>query len=146
MQLKMGSYKPCTHPHSPTPTHTQAEKGHTHPYPAIKRNSLTPTHTQSQKGHNHPDPPTPSQEKITSPTPTQNQPKKGHTNPHAPTLTHIHPMKGHIHLHLAIKGIYPPKFSRKCNEKKIFHYPLGNQICQKLKKSSMPIDQWTSIP
>ena len=76
--------------------------------------------TPSQKWSH---PPTPSQEKVT---PTHTQPKKGHT---------------HTQPHLAQKRTCPPKFSCKCKEKKVFHFPLSNQICQKLKKSSIPIDQ-----
>ena len=102
----------------------------------------------SYKPCTHPHPPTltdshphPAIKRSHSPTPNHTQTKRSHTNPHAPTLTHIHLIKGHTHPHPTRKRTYPPKFSRKCREKKIFHYPLGNQICQKLKKSSMPTDQ-----
>ena len=92
-----------THRHSPTLTHTQPEKGHTHPHatiPSQKRwHPSTPTHTQPEKGHTHPHPSTPSQIKVTlththpytakkrshSSTHTHTQPKKGHTHPHPPT-------------------------------------------------------------
>ena len=94
----MDSYKPCTHPHPPTLTHTQPKKSHTHPHPltpsqkmvtlththpqpAKKRSqSPTPTHTQHKRGHNHPHPPTRSQEKVTT---THTQPKKRHTHPNS---------------------------------------------------------------
>ena len=89
---------------------------HTHPHPAKKR-SHRPTPIQ-KRSH----PPTPSQKKVT---PTHTQSKK----------------KGYTHPHLVKKRTFPPKFSRKCREKKIFHYQLGNRICQKLKKSSIPTDQ-----
>ena len=96
----------------------------------------------SYKSCTHPHPPTSSQKKVTPThthpkkvTPTHTQPKKGHTHPHPVKK------KGYTHPHLVKKRTYPPKFSRKCREKKIFHYQLGNRICQKLKKSSIPTDQ-----
>ena len=120
----MGRYRSCTHPHPPTLTHI-----HPHP-PTPSQKKVTPTHTQLNKGHTHPHLPHPAKTRSHPPTPTQTQPKKGQTQTR----------NGHIHPHLVKKWIYPTKFSRKCREKKIFYYPLGNQICQKLKKSSIPID------
>ena len=73
--------------------------------------------------------PTPSQKKVI---PTHTQPKKGDT-----PSPHTKPRKDHTHPHLVKKRRYLPKFSCKCRENKISHYPLGNQICQKLKKSSI---------
>ena len=113
----LGIYKLCTHPQPPTFTHTHPhppipsqKKGHTHPYPTTpsqKKVTLIHTHHHpAKKGHTHPHPSTHSQKKDT---PTQTQPRKGHTHPH-----------------LAKNRTYSPKFSRKCREKKIFHYPLGN--------------------
>ena len=75
----------------------------------------------SYKSCTHPHPPTSSQKTVT---PTHTQSKK-RSLPPTPSQ----------------KKDIPPKFSRKCREKKIFHYQLGNRICQKLKKSSIPTDQ-----
>ena len=94
--------------HSSTPSHTHPKK------------RLTRTHTQPKKGHTYPHPATPSQKKETPPPYTHTQPRKDHTHPH-----------------LVKKRRYLPKFSCRCKENKISHYPLGNQICQKLKKSSI---------
>ena len=58
----------------------------------------------SYKPCNHPNPPTPSRKKVT---PTHTLPKKNSC---------------------------PPNSNRKSMEKKVSHYPLGNQIYQKLKK------------
>ena len=95
-QFWKGSYKPCTHPHPPTLTHTLP-----HPHtPSQKK--ITPTHTHphpaKNKGH-HPHLPTPSQKKVTlththqhkakkrsqKATVAHTRPKKGYTHPHPPT-------------------------------------------------------------
>ena len=92
-----------------TQPHPPKKKVNTHPHPAKKRSYLpTPSHTQQKKG----DTPSP--------------------------YTHTQPRKDHTHPHLVKKRRYLPKFSCRCKENKISHYPLGNQICQKLKKSSIP--------
>ena len=122
----MGSYQPCTHPHSPTPIHSQPQKGHT--------NS---------------NPPKPSQKKVTitdvHPHPAEKQVTPTHTYLHTTikkvilTHTHPHPVKKviptHTHPHSDKKMSCPPKSSLKSMEKKIFHNPLVNQIYQNLKKS-----------
>ena len=137
-----------THPHpakkrshSPTPTHIQPNKmSHsptpTHTQPKKKSHSPTPTHIEPYKGHTHPHPPTPSQKKVTL-THTHPHQTKSHTYPHPPTPsqkmvtpTHTQPKKGHNHPNPAINL-----------GKEVFHYPLGNQIYQKLKNSPIPIDQ-----
>ena len=96
-----GSCKLCTHPHSPTPTHTQSKKGHTHPHPptpAKKRShSPTPTHTQPKKvtlTHTHP------KKRSHLSTPTHTQPKKvtlTHTHPNPDKKGHTQPKEGHTH-------------------------------------------------
>ena len=88
--------------HSPTLTHTQPKKGHTHPHLAKK--NINHPHPAKKRSH----PPTPSEKKF------------------IPTHTCPHPAK--------IRS-FTPKFCRKSMEEKIFHYPLVNQIYQKLKKS-----------
>ena len=155
-----------THPHPvkkwshlPTPTKTHPKKGHTHPHPA-KKSSHTPTPSSKKVTLTHTQR-HPAKNRSHSPIPTYTQTKKGHTHlrpakkghtpshpptpsqkkPQSPTPIHMQPRKSHTHPHLAKNRTYPLKFSRKCREKKIFHYPLGNQICQKLKKSSITIDQ-----
>ena len=130
---------------------------HTHPH------SPTPIHSQPQKGHTNPNPPKPSQKKVTItdiyPHPAEKQVTPSHTYLHATikkvilTHTHPHPVKKviptHIHPHSDKKKVRlthtrpypakkmscPPKSSRKSMEKKIFHNPLVNQIYQNLKKS-----------
>ena len=92
----VGSYKPCTHSHSPALTHTHlhpVKKGHTHPYPPTlnrkRSHSPTPTHTQPKKGDTHWHPPTPSQKIKVTLTHIHPQPdKKGHTQPNE---DHTHP-------------------------------------------------------
>ena len=101
VMILMGSYKPCTHPHPPTLTHT-------HPYSPI------PTNT-------HPHPPTPSQKRshslITSQkkkvTLTHNHPHPAnkkvtltHTHPHPDKKGHTQPKLGHTHPHITeIKNV-----------------------------------------
>ena len=144
---------------------------HTHPHPAQKRShppllsqkKITSTHTQPKKGYTqpkkgrtHPNPPPASQHKVT---PTHTQPKTGHTyphpaqkRPHSSTPTQTQPRIGTLtdtHPYPAKKRSHPSTPSQKrrthpnsaVNVGKIFHYPLGNQICQKLKNSSIQIDQ-----
>ena len=89
----------------------------------------------SYKPYTHPHPPTLTHTHPHSPTPTHNQPKKGHIRPHPSTGSQkkdtpiqTQTRKSHTHSQLAKKRTYPPKFSHKCREKKIFHYPLGNNI------------------
>ena len=66
----LGNYKPCTHPHLPTPTNTD-------PYPANKKSRPpTPPPTQQKNGRTYPNPPIPSQKRSHFPTPTHNQIKK----------------------------------------------------------------------
>ena len=84
----LGNYKPCTHPHSPTPTNTdpypankKSRPTHTHP---TQQKKVTPTHTHqhpAKKGHIHPHPATPSIKNITF---THTQPKNGRTYPNPP--------------------------------------------------------------
>ena len=57
-----GSYKLCSHPHSPKPsqrkftvTCTRPKKGHTDLHPSTPSHvKVTPTHTKPKKGHAHP--------------------------------------------------------------------------------------------
>ena len=100
-----------------------SDLSHYKPYPSPHPLTLTHTHPNAAKKNA---------------TPTHTQPKKGHTHPHL-AKKRPHPptpslKKGHPHPHPAKKWSYPPKSSRKAMEKKIFHYPLVNQIYQKLKK------------
>ena len=131
----MNIYKPCTHPnpptstqnrlHPPTPsqekitlTHIQPKKCHTHPHPAKKRShSPTTIHTQPEKGHTHLQPSIPSQKKV-------------HIHSHLAKKRSYSPNH-----YLPKKRSYPPKSSRISMDQKIFHYPLVNQIYQKLHKS-----------
>ena len=106
-----GSCKLCTHPHSPTLTHTQSKKGHIHPHPPTpaKKRSHSPTPTQKEvtlihtyphlakKGHTHPHPP---KKRSHSSTPTHTQPKKvalTHTHPNPDKKGHTQPKEGHTH-------------------------------------------------
>ena len=76
VHFTMSSYKRCTHPHTPTLTHT-------HLRPAKKRShSPTPTHTQPKKGHTHPHPPTPSQKRSHPPTLSHKKVTPTHTPTH----------------------------------------------------------------
>ena len=83
--------------HSPTPTHTQPKKGHTHSHPpTLSQEKITLTHTQPKKGQTHPHPPTPTQKKVTlthiHPHPDKKgntQPKKGHTHPHITEINNV---------------------------------------------------------
>ena len=108
----LGNYKPCTHPHSPTPTNTD-------PYPANKK-SHPPTPTlPSKKRSHHPHTPTPSKKRSHSPTPSNTQHKKHHIHPHPakkwshlPKSTHTKPKKvtlPHTHPQPDKKGHSQPK-------------------------------------
>ena len=98
----LGNYKPCTHPHSPTPTNTDpypANKKSHPPTPTLpsKKRSHLPTHTNTQQKkvtftHTQQHPawktshsPTPSQKMVALTQIHPYQAKKGHTSPHPPT-------------------------------------------------------------
>ena len=120
----------------------RAAQKRSHP-PLLSQKKITSTHTQPKKGYTQPKKgrthPHPAIKRPHSSTPTQTQPRIG-------TLTDTHPYP-------AKKRPHPSTPSQKrrthpnsaVNVGKIFHYPLGNQICQKLKNSSIQIDQQTSI-
>ena len=76
----MGIYKPCTHPHPPTPSHKKVTPTNNHPHPAKKR-SQQPTPTQ-KTGQTHPHP---AKKRSYPPTTTHTQSKKGNTNQYSPT-------------------------------------------------------------
>ena len=117
----MDIYKPCTHPHPPTPTQNRL-----HP-PTPSQEKITLTHIQPKKCHTHPHP---AKKRSHSPTIIHTQPKKG---PHS--FTPIQKRSYSPNRYLPKKRSYPPKSSRISMDQKSFHYPLVNQIYQKLHKS-----------
>ena len=131
----MNIYKPCTHPNPPTYTQNRL-----HP-PTPSQEKITLTHIQPKKMVHTP---TPSQKKVTL---TYNHPYPASKRSHSPTTIHTQPKKGPHSFtpsqkksyspnhYLPKKRSYPPESSRISMDQKVFHYPLVNQIYQKLHKS-----------
>ena len=102
--------KPCTHPDTPTPTHTRPKIGHTQPHPlrpSQKKVTLTYIYSlPAKRGHTYPHPLRSSQKNIM---PTHTHQHSANKRSHSSIPSQKRVTNTHIHLHLPKKWSHPAK-------------------------------------